>query len=365
MVVGADAQAVTIAWSPVGNPGNEADTTVMNDGTSGYGAVPYSYRIDTYDVTNAQYVEFLNTKDQTGANTLRLWNSGMADPTFGGISLNRNNLPGSRYFLTVGHQDHPVNFISWYDSIRFANWLNNGQGSGDTETGAYTLGALGAGGVPLNGNSITRNAGATVFLPSEDEWYKAAYYNPATNSYFQYPTSNNTTPIASSPTGLPNHANFSPGGPNLLTDVGAYTGTTSPYGAFDMGGNVFQWNEAVVQSLRGYRGGGFDLGGSLYLSSSTRPNAGYPASEVKPGGFRVATITVPEPSSLGLAAFGLAGLAAWRWRRGKGFKNGGYVVASGNEGGHIDYLAPGSLPAFFGPAGIGGRSVNPLVDKVL
>ncbi len=73
--------------------------------------------------------------------------------------------------------DKPVNYVSWYDSIRFANWLNNGQGTGDTETGAYTL--LGGTPTPSNGVSITRNAGATWFLPSEDEWYKAAYHQPA------------------------------------------------------------------------------------------------------------------------------------------------------------------------------------------
>ena len=73
--------------------------------------------------------------------------------------------------------DKPVNFVSWYDAIRFANWLNNGQGDGDTETGAYTL--LGGTPTPSNGSSITRNPGATWFLPSEDEWYKAAYYQPA------------------------------------------------------------------------------------------------------------------------------------------------------------------------------------------
>ncbi len=96
--------------------------------------------------------------------------------------------------MISGDGNHPVNYVTWYDAIRFANWLNNGQVPGSTETGAYTL--LGGTPTPSNGNSITRNAGATVFLPSENEWYKAAYYNPATSSYFQYPTSSNTVPTA-------------------------------------------------------------------------------------------------------------------------------------------------------------------------
>ena len=135
----------------------------------------------------------------------------MSDATYGGISFNTGNPNGSKYSVISGRANHPVNYVTWYDAIRFANWLNNGQGSGDTETGAYTL---------LDGrrharafqrhSSITRNAGATVFLPSENEWYKAAYYNPGTSSYFQYPTSSNTAPTASGPTAAPNSCELQP-----------------------------------------------------------------------------------------------------------------------------------------------------------
>ena len=276
----------------------------MNDGTSGYGSVGYSYRIGTYDVTNSQYAEFLNTKDPTGANTLGLWNSNMANATFGGISFNAGNLPGSRYTLISGAQNHPVNDVTWYDTLRFANWLNNGQGNGSTETGAYTL--LGGTPTPSNGATITRNAGATVFLPSENEWYKAAYYNPATSSYYQYSTSSNTPTNSGLPTALPNYANIQPNGPSNVTDVGAYSGTTSPYGAFDMGGNVQEWNEALILggfSSRGLRGGGF-AGDSSWLVSSNR-NAFIPAGEGGDVGFRVASIPEPGTGVLAVLACGL------------------------------------------------------------
>ena len=65
-------------------------------------------------------------------------------PRYGGISFNAGNANGSKYSVISGSGNHPVNYVSWYDAIRFANWLNNGQGSGDTETGAYTLGTLGS-----------------------------------------------------------------------------------------------------------------------------------------------------------------------------------------------------------------------------
>jgi formylglycine-generating enzyme len=314
------ASAVSIDWTPVGNPGNAADTTVMNDGTSGYGSVAYNYRIGTYDVTNSQYTEFLNTKDPTGANTLGLWNSFMANTAFDGINFNAGNANGSKYTLISGAQNHPVVFVTWYDTIRFANWLNNGQGSGDTESGAYTL--LGGTPTPSNANSIMRNAGGTVFLPSENEWYKAAYYDPRTTAqggppadshYWSYPTSSNVVPTAGVPTGAINSANYNNAVGNL-TDVGAYTGTTSAYGSFDMGGNVWQWNEAltIINGERGVRGGGFNSL-SVELQSSYR-NSDPPTEEsIFSIGFRVAS-TIPEPSTGVLAVIACGMMWALRKR---------------------------------------------------
>jgi formylglycine-generating enzyme len=277
------ASAVTIQWSPVGNPGN------ANDGT-GFGSVPYVYNIGTKDVTVSQYVEFLNAKDANGANTLGLYNTFMSDANDGGINFNNGNLPGSKYGVIAGRGNHPANSTSWYDAIRFANWLNNGQGTtGSTETGAYTLGTLNPDGTPVT-PPLTHNAGSQVWLPTENEWYKAAYYNPGGSSYNLYPTSSSLAPTASGPTALANQANFNNAVGNL-TDVGAYTGTMSPYGAFDMGGNVFQWDEALISgSSRGVRGGSFGSG-SFVLQSSTQfiNNPSVVSNNV---GFRVAS-TIP------------------------------------------------------------------------
>ena len=314
LCAGSAVHAVTIDWLPVGNPGNAADTT-------GYGAVGHSYDIAAYDVTNSQYVEFLNAKDPNGNSPLVLYNSNMS--SVGGIAYNAGAASGSKYSAKLGDENHPVACVTWYDAIRFANWLNNGQGNGDTETGAYELGSLKSDGTPVNPSDVTRKADATVFLPSEDEWYKAAYYDPRTTAeggppsdshYWLFPTSSDTAPTATSPTSTPNSANYYPGGPNSPTDVGAYTRTTSPSGAYDTAGNVWQWNEALINgTYRGLRGGSYVYSPvSDTLVSSTRID-GAATLNAPFVGFRVAM--VPEPPTLALAVLGLTVLGAFRWRR--------------------------------------------------
>ncbi len=309
----AEARAVTIAWSPVGNPGNAADTAFP--GFSG-GAVAYNYSIGTYDVAYYQYAEFLNAKDPTGANALGLYHAEMDNAAVGGISYNASNSNGNKYTVLANLAKHPVNYVTWYDAVRFANWMNNGQGNGDTETGSYTLlhdGSPAPTAIPSNALSIARSPDARIVLPSEDEWDKAAYFNSTTNSYFLYPTSSNTSPIASSPTGLTNHANFAFQAGSTVTDVGAYTGTTSPSGAFDMAGNVAQWIESLHNgSQRSIRGSTYSSGDAS-RSESAQISYDDPALSADNLGFRLAM--VPEPSSVILAGLGLGALVAWAWRR--------------------------------------------------
>jgi len=313
------AHAVNIDWVQVGNPGNAPDTAsncsafiVAQDPNCG--SVPHTYYISKYDTTNAQYAEFLNAVDPTGSNTLGLYSAGMGtDPNNGGIT---NSGPsGSVYQVKTGFASDPVVYVSFYDALRFANWLNNGQGNASTETGAYTL--LGGTSVPSNDN-VTRNAGATVFLPSVDEWYKAAYFNPISGSYFAYPYGTSTPTVCAAPGPTPNTANCN----NVVgkvTPVGAYTGSASPYGAYDMGGNVDQWNEQfgrdpiIDTALRGLRGGAWDAGADRLAASAEGIVELMFSQEGGDAGFRVASL-VPEPGTGLLVMTGLLGLAA-RHRR--------------------------------------------------
>ena len=261
--------SITMDWVNVGNPGNAADPATG----SLYGAVAYAYQIGKHEVTNSQYGAFLNAKG--ASNSGAIYNSSMT-----GTGITQTGSSGNfSYSVTSGFENKPVVYVSWFDAARFANWMMNGQGSGDMETGAYTLNGATSG-------IITANIGAQVYLPSEDEWYKAAYYSAANTSYSLYPNGQNTITTAD--------ANYG-GAVGSTTDVGSYTGDGSSYGTFDQGGNVWEWNDAVISgSSRGLRGGSFDNGESG-LRASGRADSD-PALEDNNIGFRVAS--VPEPTSL-------------------------------------------------------------------
>ena len=261
--------SITMDWVNVGNPGNAADPATG----SLYGAVAYAYQIGKHEVTNSQYGAFLNAKG--ASNSGAIYNSSMT-----GTGITQNGSSGSfNYSVTSGFENKPVVHVSWFDAARFANWMMNGQGGGDMETGAYTLNGATSG-------IITANIGAQVYIPTENEWYKAAYYNAATTSYSLYPNGQDTITTAD--------ANYG-GAVGSTTDVGSYTGDGSSYGTFDQGGNVWEWNDAVISgSSRGLRGGSFS-GNGFVLRASYR-NLTDPTVEDDLIGFRVAS--VPEPTSL-------------------------------------------------------------------
>lgn len=291
--------AVTFDWAYVGNAGNAADPE------TGYGAVAYEYAISKTEVTNAQYVAFLNAVaaiDDFGGLDPTLFDSDMEDHQRGGIT--RSGVSGSYTYQTKSNMaNKPVNFVSFFDAMRFTNWLHNGQGNGGTETGAYTIGS---------DLDEFRSPNARYWIPSEDEWYKAAYHQPAAeggdvDDYWLYPTRSNTPPTRATANSVgdisnpgSNVANFrSTADWNGLNGNVTTVGSAGPlsasfYGTFDQGGNVAEMNETVIDfPRRGTRGGAYN-----YLTTSlqsSRRGDFPPFGEDTTIGFRVAT--VPEPST--------------------------------------------------------------------
>ena len=317
------ARAVTIDWVTVGDPGNTADTT---GDPNPAGAVADAFQIMKYEWTNSQYVDFLNTVDASGTNPNSVYNASMDSSVRGGISFTFGSASGSKYAAKSNMGDKPVNFVTWFDAARVSNWLFNGStGTSSTETGAYTLNNA------TSGNAPAVNPGATFYIPTENQWYKAAYYKGgSTNAgYWTYATQSDAVPTAvtagltgsgsSGSTG--NYANYGRaagwnGQNGNVTTVGT-NGGASAYGAFDMSGNVNEWNDLTgdAGSSRGLRAGSwFDAASTL--SSPIRSSIN-PSSEFVYYGLRLASpVPVPEPATSCMALAGLA-CGCWMLRRQK------------------------------------------------
>ena len=284
---------VTVDTVTVGNPGNDADDTA-------YGSVAYVYDVGKYEVTAGQYAEFLNavaTTDTYGLYHPDMW------AHVAGCKIAQSGVPGSYAYTVVPEAaNRPANVISWGDAARFANWMHNGQPTGGqdlstTEDGSYYLDGANTDEALA---AVTREPNATWVVPSEDEWYKAAFHqnDGVTGNYWDLPTQRDTpnpgrdmTEATNPGNNLNNYGNPYPiDDPYRTTIVGEFELSESPYGTFDQGGNVFEWNETVDEAIRGIRGGGWGSAGNY--SSGDRSEFA-PLTNRTDFGFRLAVVTVP------------------------------------------------------------------------
>jgi formylglycine-generating enzyme required for sulfatase activity len=284
---GTSGNEFTIPFVSIGNTGNAADTTT-------YGAVPYEYRVGTYEIT----------QDAITKATA----SGMANVTAGPWTGNQ-----------------PAANISWYEAAAFVNFLNTSSG----KTAAYDLTfsnsqwsmALWSSeqAWTAGGTNLYRNKDAFYFLPSENEWYKAAYYNPAGSNYFLYPTASSSVPTSVTSGTSAGTAVYRNNNPDSAPAIVASAGGLSPYGTMGQGGNAWEWNESALDGtnsssseFRVFRGGNWGSSQGNLLPSSRESDD--PLQQGVYLGFRVAS--VPEPSTYAMALAGLAcgGFSIWRRR---------------------------------------------------
>ncbi len=243
----------TVFVGGANNPSNPDDGDLEQERR---GPVPYDYYIGKYEVTNAEYAAFLNAAATTRTNAW-LHSFEMGSMPRGGIISNETDGVYS-YVVKEGMANKPVNFVSLWQAMAFCNWLTNGQGNGDINSGSYQLtnpnGTINTGAV----RDAAGWANGGVAVASENEWYKAAYYEPGPEGpetgYWLYPTRSNLEPAWT----LPNSDSSNSANMNSVvqlgnlfgfpTDVGAYTLAISPYGAFDMAGNMDEWNDTIPES---------------------------------------------------------------------------------------------------------------------
>jgi formylglycine-generating enzyme required for sulfatase activity len=283
---------VQLEVAVIGNAGNPPDTRYV---ASGRGGVSYPYEIGTYEITAGQYCKFLNAVAK--ADTYGLYNLAMWASEFG-CKIHRTGSTGT-YVYTVGNDwaDRPVNYVGWGDAARFCNWLHNGQPVGPQATATTESGSYFLDGATSNGEllAVARRTSATWVIPTEDEWYKAAFHknDGATANYFDYPTSSDEPPSnlldGSGNNATYHHLGYTIGSPYYRTIVGAHFNSESPYGTFDQGGNVWEWTEAVQGAHRMVHRGSFD---DRYVSAlHAAGSLGYdPVFEYLTIGLRVARV---------------------------------------------------------------------------
>lgn len=256
--------------------GNGADTT-------GHASVAAAYTISRDDVTLAQFTTFLNAVARK--DFYNLYTPAMATNLNVAGILRTGTAGGSYTYSVIGDGRKPVSLVSWLDAARFCNWLHNGEpwapeGPQTTETGAYTLDG------DMTMGLEAKNAGTKYWIPTLDEWYKAAYYHVTKLSpYYLYPTGGNVAP-GNSVTTSSNSANclmtglyavtqssVYSGTENYLTRVGAYRHSPSTWGTYDQGGDVAQWtdttNAGTTNTTRFTPGGGWDTDSAPMRAQTT------------------------------------------------------------------------------------------------
>ena len=301
---GSGANQFNMEFVTIGNAGNAADTT---GAPSPAGAVGYEYGIGKFEVS---------------VDMITKYNANFG--TSNSLVITQDARGAAK----------PATNISWNEAARFVNWLNTSTGN----QAAYKFASSGvndnialwtSGEAGYDVNNKYRNSLAKYFLPSYNEWYKAAFYDPnksGSDKYWNYATGSDTAPTAvasGTTTGTAVYDNQS--GPADVNQAGGL----SPYGVMGLGGNVWEWEESSVDvtsgnynssvtgfpAYRGYRGGGWN-NDAANVWSLKRDNT-YATHEVDYRGFRVASLSsdaaVPEPSMMVIGTlFGLGGLMAKR-----------------------------------------------------
>jgi len=262
--------------------------------TSGYGIVNNDYRMGTLEITNDQWAKFVTAYGTPTGDPSEAYDG---DHVFTGTNV-------------------PTNYTSWYEAAQFVNWLNTSTNhqaaykfTGTQGTSNYTLDVWQVGDTGYNASNPYRNSNAFYFLPTEDEWVKAAYWNGTNLQTYAIRAGERLHKgNGTSGTGWNYYNNGYATNPAGPWNVGS--GSEELNGTFDMMGNVWEWTESPWNhgqyqsgSSHGLRGGSYRYAVD-YLGSSYQNGYYYPDYEYYIFGFRVAS--VPEPATILL--LGLGGL---------------------------------------------------------
>lgn len=243
----------------------------------------------------------------------------------------------------------PVGNISWRMAAMYANWLHNDK-STDREAflnGAYDVSTFGYSGTTFT-DQFAHHPTARFWIPTWDEWIKAAHYDPnragpGQGGYWTYPTTSDTIPAYGPPGervrlgGTPqpdangplaeanggwSNLNF-PGFNPFAVNLAAYPSVQSPWGLLDLAGGTSEWVEEIgfadpdnqaFPIARLFEGSSWAIPSSP-LSDQLRIVGGdFPSLSTYDLGFRIAA-AVPAPGCV-LPLMGLLFAVRWRHREG-------------------------------------------------
>ncbi len=331
-----------IEFVTIGAPGNPAwaGNNLPGDMAVGRGSVGYEYRIGRYEITTTQWVEFMNAAYDRPQSD---WLPHLRPPDgghWGAVATNPTVPGGLRWNVAAaaGSGLRGVGDISWRMAVMYCNWLHNDKSlSRDAFlSGAYDVSTFGFGQQFGFSDQLTRSANAKFFIPSWDEWIKAAHYDPNKNGqgqggYWINPIAQDTllayappgirvNPAtgAIDPSGTFGQANAGfrdqyPGVDPFRIALGAYANVAqSPWGLLDAAGATTEWTEGAVlldPSTPLYR---IMEGSTWRLDTLSSARAGdslptngarsdFPSTALYNNGFRIAAL-IPNPSTFLLTA---------------------------------------------------------------
>ena len=292
---GDGANTFELEFVTIGNPGNESDSAGQ---PTSVGAVSYSFQIGKYEISR---------------DAITKYNSGFGNGN--SLSITMQSAYGGN------NSGDAAGGITWNEAARFVNWLNTSKGHSAAykftdSTVSSTAVAWSSTDDGYDANNPHRNSKAVYVIPTVDEWYKAAYYDPNTSQWREYASLDGSLPTATASSTNDNEAVYDQdldAGPANVKEAGGL----NAYGIMAMNGNVREWDENVVNSTnRGIRGGAWNENQS-FLSATFR-NDRFANNDEAQNGFRVvslsttssnggSTSTVPEPSAtLALGSLGVA-----------------------------------------------------------
>ncbi len=297
-------------WATIGDPGNRAtndDEVFKFFGNQHLGAVDYTYRISTTEVTVGQYFEFVEAYlPYYEANTGNIF--GSSDFTGGLIRT-----ASGHAHIRDGISENRAAEMSWEYAARYVNWLHNGKATNEAafETGVYDTSTFTQNDDGSWNHQLTHNPGASFWIPTRDEMTKAAYWDPSKNNgeggYWLFPGSSDDELIP----GLERNAGDRDSYP---LDVGSFPDIQSPWGLLDVAGGVSEWLETIDTGPFVRFAHGSDWSDITYGDLLPLDTIGYGTpSGATNGSFGLRLASVPAPGTL--AIIGLTTALAIRRRR--------------------------------------------------